>query len=99
MLKDTTGMEPLQEINIGDIPGLLTNKRKGIGINMYQYRKGKTKKECKAPFEIKCSNCGSHNVTVTAFEYRDLEIRCRSCGNVIDDIGTYNEMNYMGYIK
>jgi transcription elongation factor Elf1 len=62
---------------------------------MYQYRKNVNKKENKPPFEIRCTNCGSHNVTITAFEYRDLEIRCRSCGQSADDIGVYNEMNYL----
>lgn len=62
---------------------------------MYQYRKGKIKKEDKAPFEIKCSNCGSHNVEVVAFEYRDLQLKCRSCGSCIYDIGIYNEMTYI----
>lgn len=64
---------------------------------MYQYRKGKNKKEEKAPFEIKCTKCGSHNVVVIAFEHNDLEIRCRSCGQSVDDIGRYTEMNYMNY--
>lgn len=65
---------------------------------MYQYRKSKNKKEDKAPFEIRCTKCGSHNVEVFAFEYRDLGIRCRSCGQNVNDIGIYNEMNYMNYI-
>lgn len=62
---------------------------------MYQYRKGKNEKEKKAPFEIRCTKCGSHNVVVTAFEHYDLEIRCRSCGQSVDDIGRYTEMNYV----
>ena len=29
------------------------------------------------PFEIRCTNCGSHNVEVFAYEYKDLGIICR----------------------
>ena len=28
------------------------------------------------PFEIRCTNCGSHNVEVFAYEYKDLGIIC-----------------------
>lgn len=34
----------------------------------------------KHPFAITCRKCGSNRVTVIAFEYRDLGIRCKSCG-------------------
>lgn len=58
------------------------------------YHRGKKKEEIKkAPFEIICTNCGSHNVTVTAFEHWDLQIRCKECGSYVD-CGSYNEMEY-----
>lgn len=34
----------------------------------------------KHPFAIICRKCGSNRVAVIAFEYRDLELRCKSCG-------------------
>lgn len=46
-----------------------------------------------APFIIKCSNCGSHDVDVLAFEHWDLEIKCRRCGSYLD-VGMYNETTY-----
>ena len=63
------------------------------------YHRARINKEYKAPFEIRCANCGSHNVTIVAFEYKDLELKCRSCGSCVDDVGTYNEMNYVNYVK
>lgn len=61
------------------------------------YYKGKSKEDTKReiPFEIICTNCGSHNVDVIAFEHLDLEIKCRSCGSYLD-CGTYNETKYDG---
>lgn len=46
-----------------------------------------------APFEIKCTNCGSHDVDVIAFEHWDLEIRCNKCGSYLD-VGKYNETKF-----
>lgn len=46
------------------------------------------------PFEIRCTNCGSHNVEVFAYEYRDLGIICMTCGSRLDDCSTYNETTY-----
>lgn len=38
------------------------------------YYKGKSREEVKEiPFDVVCNNCGSHNVTVTAFEHLDKE--------------------------
>ena len=34
----------------------------------------------KYPFAITCRKCGSNAVEVTAYEYRDLGIRCKRCG-------------------
>lgn len=46
-----------------------------------------------APFEISCTNCGSHDVDVIAFEHWDLEIRCNKCGSYLD-AGKYNETKF-----
>ena len=34
----------------------------------------------RAPFEIVCTICGSHNVDIFAEGYLMLEIICRNCG-------------------
>ena len=58
------------------------------------YHKGKRKEEIKeVPFEVICTNCGSHNVTVTAFEHWDLEIKCNNCGSYLS-YGSYNPTTY-----
>ena len=59
------------------------------------YYKGKSKEEVKkeAPFEVICTNCGSHDVNVTAFEHWDLEIKCNRCGSYLL-YGSYNETTY-----
>lgn len=58
------------------------------------YHRGENLYEIKdVPFEIKCTNCGSHNVDVIAFEHWDLEIKCRRCGSYLD-VGMYNETTY-----
>lgn len=43
----------------------------------------------KHPFAITCRKCGSNRVKVIAFEYRGLEIRCKSCGASVD-CGAYD---------
>ena len=45
------------------------------------------------PFRIECTNCGSRDVTATAFEYYDLEITCNCCGSFLTT-GSYNENKY-----
>lgn len=45
------------------------------------------------PFRIECTNCGSHNVNVTAFDYYDLQIACNCCGSYLT-YGSYNETIY-----
>lgn len=45
------------------------------------------------PFVVMCTNCGSHDVDVIAFEHWDLEIKCRLCGSCLD-VGKYNETRY-----
>ena len=45
------------------------------------------------PFRIECTNCGSHNVNVTAFDYYDLQISCNCCGSYLQ-YGCYNETIY-----
>lgn len=58
------------------------------------YYKGKNKEEAReVPFEVICTNCGSHNVDVTAFEHWDLEIKCRNCGSRLE-YGSYNPTKY-----
>lgn len=60
------------------------------------YYRGRVKEEKEVPFDIICTNCGSHNVTVTAFEYFDLGIRCNDCGSYLGDYGRYNPTAYEG---
>ena len=57
------------------------------------YYEGRSKEEREIPFDVICTNCGSHNVTVTAFEYWDLEIKCNSCGSYLS-YGRYNPTTY-----
>ena len=58
------------------------------------YTKGRDLNEDKStPFTVICNDCGSHNVTVTAFEYFDLEIKCENCGAYLS-YGRYNENTY-----
>lgn len=57
------------------------------------YYRGSVKNKLEAPFIIQCTNCGSHNVDVLAFDNHDLEIKCKQCGSYLD-IGTYNETTY-----
>ena len=58
------------------------------------YYKGKNKEEVRVvPFDVTCTNCGSHNVDVTALEYLDLQIKCRSCGSRLE-YGSYNPTKY-----
>lgn len=58
------------------------------------YYKGKEIENTKpSPFTVICNNCGSHNVSITAFEYYDLGITCHNCRAHLD-CGRYNETNY-----
>lgn len=58
------------------------------------YTRGrKIAEEKPKPFTVICNNCGSHDVTVTAFEYRDLGIKCCNCGAFLN-YGSYNEKEY-----
>lgn len=58
------------------------------------YCRGKSKEEIKdVPFDVVCTNCGSHNVTITAFEHLDLEIKCEKCGSYLT-YGRYNPIKY-----
>ena len=60
------------------------------------YYRGKSKEEVKeVPFKVTCTNCGSHNVDVIAFEYWDLEIKCKSCGSYLS-CGKYNPTTHEG---
>lgn len=61
------------------------------------YYKGKTSEELNsAPFTVICNNCGSHDVTIVAYEYYDLGIKCNKCGAYLGDYGKYNETDYKG---
>lgn len=62
---------------------------------MYHKSEYNEEKNNNIPFTIQCTNCGSHNVDVTAFEYWDLEIRCIKCGSWLS-VGKYNETKYEG---
>lgn len=61
------------------------------------YHRGRSSEEVnkEVPFDVICTNCGSHNVTVTAFEHYDLEIKCNRCGSYLS-YGSYNPMSYDG---
>ena len=50
-------------------------------MSMNNERMGSKRKH---PFAITCRKCGSNKVVVIAFEHRDLEIRCKSCGAAVD---------------
>lgn len=45
----------------------------------------------KHPFAITCRKCGSNDVTVTAFEHWDLELKCNNCGKYVS-CGRYNTL-------
>lgn len=61
------------------------------------YYKGKTSEELNsAPFTVVCNNCGSHDVTIVAYDYHDLGIKCNRCGAFLGDYGKYNETDYKG---
>ena len=58
------------------------------------YHRGENLNEINdVPFRIECTNCGSHDVDVIAFEHWDLEIKCKRCGSYLD-VGMYNETTY-----
>lgn len=60
------------------------------------YYEGRKPEDIKPkPFTIICNNCGSHNVNVTAYEFRDLGITCHCCGAFLG-CGSYNETKYEG---
>lgn len=51
----------------------------------------------RAPFEIVCTICGSHNVDIFAEGYLMLEIICRNCGATLE-CGEYNEVKEVVYL-
>lgn len=57
------------------------------------YKPNTNKTSHYVPFRIQCTNCESYNVTATAFEYYDLEIKCNCCGAYLS-WGSYNENTY-----
>ena len=57
------------------------------------YYRGSVKNKLEAPFIVQCTNCGSHNVDVIAFENNELEFKCKHCGSRLD-VGMYNEKTY-----
>ena len=38
----------------------------------------------KHPFAITCRKCGSNRVAIYAYDYHDLEIKCKNCGLFLD---------------
>ena len=60
---------------------------------MYYRGRSKEEVEKETPFTVICNNCGSHDVTVTACEYHDLDIKCNRCGSYLG-CGIYNEATY-----
>lgn len=58
----------------------------GVNIDPPRTRMDSKKKH---PFAITCRKCGSNRVSVYAYEHRDLEIRCKSCGNCVS-CGVYH---------
>lgn len=62
-------------------------------INSNEYINNKMDSKKKHPFAITCRRCGSNSVVVYSFEYRDIEIRCKSCGNSIS-CGEYHTDRY-----
>jgi len=60
---------------------------------MYERGRKTKSKIFNTPFTVICNNCGSHDVTITAFEFHDLEIKCRECGAYLS-YGSYNENEY-----
>lgn len=57
--------------------------------------RGKSKEEKCVPFKVVCTNCGSGNVTVIAFDHWDLDIKCNCCDSYLN-CGRYNPMTYEG---
>lgn len=57
------------------------------------YRGNKKYENKEIPFDVICTNCGSHNVTVVAYGHWDLEFKCENCGSNLSD-GKYNPMKY-----
>lgn len=47
----------------------------------------------KHPFAITCRKCGSNDVSVFAYEHRDLGIKCNKCGKFIS-CGVYHTQDY-----
>ena len=58
---------------------------------MYYEEESKDEEVKVIPFDVICNHCGSHNVTITAFEYWDLEIKCNSCDSCLS-CGRYNSI-------
>ena len=62
----------------------------------YDYEERKNKKmdsKAKHPFAITCRKCGGNDIVVIAFDYHELEIKCRDCG-VCLDCGMYYTQAY-----
>jgi len=57
------------------------------------YYKGTVKNRIEKPFIVQCTNCGSHNVDVVAYDNHVLGIKCKGCGSYLD-VGMYNETTY-----
>lgn len=55
------------------------------------YCRGRT--ENASPFEIRCMNCGSHDVTVSSDGKYEMRISCNNCNSELRS-GRYNELTY-----
>ena len=64
-------------------------------VTQMYYKTEYNEEKREVPFRIECTNCGSHNVDVIAYEHWDLGIKCNSCGSWVS-CGKYNETTYKG---
>ena len=49
-----------------------------------EFRFDQTEEFKRHPFTIRCNRCGSGKIRVVPFDHMDLEIKCKTCGAVID---------------
>ena len=61
--------------------------------NDYEEKNNKMDGKTKHPFAITCRKCGGNNVAVIAFDYRELEIKCKRCGLTVN-CGSYHTNKY-----
>lgn len=54
-----------------------------------EFRFDQTEEFRRHPFTIRCNRCGSGKIRVVPFDHMDLEIKCKTCGAVVD-CGVYD---------